>query len=1088
MQLSQPESVKKATNINAIKENNLLFIFISVLNFIQDILAQKNIFVKLYANFFKKVENILKIVILVCYNGSMVKVILTNSYFNIYSLLIEQLKKEGCFSQSNLIFCEEKSTLMVERNIANKFGGSFFTRVFSFGDYMRAFNKDKTILSPEGSAMVIKKLLNEANLSILNKGKNIATAIYTQIAQLKSAKVSPLDLEQVSLSTKGLLKEKIVDLAKIYSLYEDYLIENNIDDQSTVLNGFSSVVESQEELLNTNIFVVGFSRLTKQNLEGISSLIKKGKSFTAILPFGDNKFAFVNETAKKIKDLAVSMGEEYIEERVSSPFLDEAKFITDNLFCPKISATKKETDKIHLYIARDQMEEAEKVASVIASEVRLGKRYKDFTVILPSSADKNIVKKAFSLLGVPAYFDTEYQAENHPLISLIFSYLNVFIKNFEREALLSLVKNPLFCEDKGVVDSFINYVYKFNVNYSLFKKPFKFSSSTDDKLEEAEKIREKLISNFNKFDVLEFLENNNVKEKLDSYAVKLKDLSCSEEGAVTEQIYSKVVEILKEIQFILKDQVTYIEYKNIFASGVASLKLSIIPQYNDAVFVGDFKECAYAVADNLFVMGLTSSVPDVKEESTLLTDKEMDALASLKLLIEPKVKIVNHRRREEIALGLGSFFNKLYLSMPANKFGKEKNQPSQILTFIQNNFTLLPFPITSKYISFNQGVKNFSISLSNYCLKESVDIEDALSFYGATDKQKTNAIIEGANAEVKTHLKDKSIKQDGVVSPTTLENFYECPYKSFITHALGVKEREIGEVSGIAVGNIMHDIFYLYLSKINSVSDQESSNKLFSECAEEVLKDERYAKFIAGSDTLTQINLALKECKKHCFNTYNFINKSTLKPSKDNLERSFYYQIDDKTTLYGKVDRIDENDEYFRVIDYKTGKVDDTDAGLYYGIKLQLYLYSLAVKDKVLAGLYYFDVQDEYDKKGEAKKPYLKGKTLNEMEAVVSQDSSIKDEGKSTFLPITIEEDEIKGASDKETILALVDYAKKMCKNAVDHMNDGVIIPSPIESACKYCKFKSMCNVFDEDKRKIIKISENEIADIILKEEEYGAN
>ena len=286
----------------------------------------------------------------------------------------------------------------------------------------------------------------------------------------------------------------------------------------------------------------------------------------------------------------------------------------------------------------------------------------------------------------------------------------------------------------------------------------------------------------------------------------------------------------------------------------------------------------------------------------------------------------------------------------------------------------------------------------------------------------------------------------------------------------------------------MHDIFYLYLSKLNAVSDNETSNKLFNECTEEVLKYEKYAKFLAGSETLTQINLALKECRKHCFNSFNFINKSALKPSKDNLEKSFYYQIDDNTTLYGKVDRIDVDGEYYRVIDYKTGKVDDTDAGLYYGLKLQLYLYSLAVKDKVLAGLYYFDVQDEYDKKGEAKKPYLKGKTLNVMDAVLSQDSSLKEEGKSAFLPITIVEGEIKGASDEKTISALVDYAKIMCKNAVENMKEGVIVPSPVESACKHCKFMSMCNVLDKDKRKINKISENEIAETISKEENYGAN
>ena len=78
------------------------------------------------------------------------------------------------------------------------------------------------------------------------------------------------------------------------------------------------------------------------------------------------------------------------------------------------------------------------------------------------------------------------------------------------------------------------------------------------------------------------------------------------------------------------------------------------------------------------------------------------------------------------------------------------------------------------------------------------------------------------------------------------------------------------------------------------------------------------------------------------------------------LEEKILYPLSKEKTLTGFVDRVDKVDNYFRIIDYKTGKTDNVKKDLFYGKKLQLFLYANSMKEKLgldCGGVYYFDCQ-----------------------------------------------------------------------------------------------------------------------------------
>ena len=330
-----------------------------------------------------------------------IKLITTNSYFNIFTLLCKELEGKTSIEQKNLIFVEEKGSLMTESAICSAFGGSFNTEVYSFGNFLRLKRGEDKVLSKEGSSMVIKKLLENLSLALLNRGKDASSTVYELIALLKSANVTVSDIEVASENCKGILKTKLKDIAIIFSAYENYLKEKGLTDQSSFLSLLPELIDSLDEIKNANVYVIGYSGLTSQNLNAIESFIKRAKSFTAILPCGDKKVAFVNETADKIKKLCFNLNVKVDLINAKTPYNLEGEIISSSLFNPKEKREKVDSEKIHLLRANSPDEEAENVASIIKSEVLNGKRYKDFTVILPNVNDNEHIKKAFDLLDVP---------------------------------------------------------------------------------------------------------------------------------------------------------------------------------------------------------------------------------------------------------------------------------------------------------------------------------------------------------------------------------------------------------------------------------------------------------------------------------------------------------------------------------------------------------------------------------------------------------------------------------------------------------------------------------------------------------------
>lgn len=1016
----------------------------------------------------------------------MAKLLLTDSYFKTFNLLVGELKNVNTDgAENNLIFCEEKISLMTERAICDKFGGSFFTEVYSFGNYLRLNKNFDNLLTKEGSSMVVRRLLKDLKLKRFKQSQsNLAVKLFELIALLKSSNVSPKEIEQVLDNCKSILKDKLLDVNAVYSAYEKFLTENGYEDQSSALSHLAGVLE-QKDLSNTNVYLLGYAGFTLQQREIIKVLLKKSKSVTAILTAGENKFAFLNETKEIFIDLCKQTATPLDITTDKTEYGEEQAVIKDCLFSPRaFKLEQKPSNTIYFSADSNLYEEVQRVAETIKKHVMAGYRYYDFSIAVPDLNEyADTIKEVFSALEIPFYLDQKTIPNSHPLVKLVLSYIDCKRKNYQREHLTAFFKNPLVCTDKNLLDDFENYLLAQNVDYNRIFTPF--NAQTEGYYEELEKFRAYLTDLLQGFSVIKLLASLDCENKLIEFSSQIKQKGENTHASLNEQIYSSVIKILEQMHALLNDEDDLLEYKNIFLNGVGALELSLLPQYSDAVFIGGYREVALIQNKKIFYIGLTSSVPNLQEDTAILSDSDISALSEFSCLIEPKIRIINHRIRENVAMAFCSYLEDAYLSYPVNTSGG-KSSKSEILGYLEKAFAFKKAPEIEGYLTKKQAIYNFSKDCGEF-IKGSGDMIKASSFYSLANKtdseqsQKLKNLLESANQTIKIRLNNNTeVLVKNVISPTYIEDYYSCPYQAFAKHGLGLKVREKGEMNALAVGNLMHEIFCEYLKNISKVGDENSLNQLFEQIKNQVIQREEYSRFYAQAQSGVGLDEALLECKKFCDKLYQvacdseFTTEFAEVQFGDGKDFPPIELLDGQVKIKGKIDRVDTYGDYFRIIDYKTGTVDASEKNLYAGVKMQLYLYSAVLKDKKLAGLYYLPINDKY--KGEdEKEALLVGKTLNEEQVLIAQDKTLKDNAKSKWLECEKTEKGVKKAVEERILSAMVDYALKMSEQAVKQMKDGVIVPSAYEKACEYCEFKGLCQNSKLFERKVRAISPEEI-------------
>ncbi|MBQ7164702.1 MAG: PD-(D/E)XK nuclease family protein [Clostridia bacterium] len=1050
-------------------------------------------------------------------------------------------------------FCEDKLTMSLETEVARACGGGTFNvQVTSFSRFIRRFSREKgDVLDRESSAMVVKNILlsGAENLACFKRSAfNAGTAVslYELIAQLKSAGVTPSDLS-AGAAMGGALAGKIKDIVYIYNEYENYIAAEGLFDSNSYLSLMPEIIR-REEFKGGAAMLVGFSSLTRQGMNIVKALAESMEEVSVFALSGDNTELYTNE----LKDALIrEIGDFSLVESAES-YGDEQNAIMKYLFEPTcFSAPKTETKKIFLYEAADHDDEITRIAALIRQAVLSGARYREIALAIGGAESyRTAVARVFADYEIPYFIDSRRTLSAHPLANLVVQYVTVIKGGYRAEDVIALEKNPYFQSDRRVSDKFENFCLKNALTAKHIKNGLNLTLSdksdygTDEENEIFESERNRILS----FDVAcrtvadfvsaaeNLLEKCHAFEKAKEFSEKLRGFGNHADAAFTEQAYEKITGVLSSIKRILGGaKTTAAEFRSALTSGFSACKISVLPQLSDAVYVGDYKECKYLGHKILFAAGLNGEVPFAKSDTAILTDRDLTRLEQFNCIVEPKIRIVNRRERENVGAALLSFGDRLYLSrsatgadgkpaakgrifeyftaifsrngrpLPVETFSDERRRARADENFLRHavKYYGAPRPAMKEFLS---GSKEFKEGRGDYLIAETTYIS-ALQEVSPSEKERAEGLLRTSGSELATAIDGSAelIIGNDTVSASVLESYFGCPFACFMKYGLKLAEREEGEVRRNEFGNFLHGVLEDYVavlkkqneSKEKIIYDRATSDAAVKEMLDKRKSEFRYARYLSAEKYEALFGYVEREAKRVAYAVFCQLAGSGFSPAETEAkfrDGAKYPAVKLNTSfgskkVVGKIDRVDRCGDYVRIIDYKTGKIHDKTEEFYTGNSLQLYLYMNAFLQGggKAGGAYYFPVNDKFSD-GEENVYALRGKTLLDEEVVSATDGGLDGENDySAVLDVKFKRKDgvlrpsanAKSLLEEKTFAAYLDYAVKIAERGCEEISEGIIAPSPYEGKCRNCAYSGVCG-FEETRGNVRK--EDGISDETIEE------
>lgn len=991
-------------------------------------------------------------------------------------------EKQG---KKNIIFCEDRLTLIAERALLAKTGGSFLSSVVTFARFLKT--EGKTI-SKQGSVMVVGEIMTRLQrqgvLQCFTSTAGVANnarCIYETLAQISASEITPALLkESLAALPDDTLKKKVADLAAIYEGYEQFLYDGAFLDESKYLSLLPKKLREEGALRGCNVFFLCYNSFTAQARETVRAALETADNVIGVFCGGEEEL-YCNRAVEIFAKVCAEYGKTAIRD-FGVPLDGAAENLRKGLFNP-VRREKIHDESLSIFEAEDKNAEAEYAAMKIRRE--LGEnaklRYRDIAILTPSVAAYSLpLKKALTEYGIPYFIDEKKSLKSHPLSRFLLDCFRVARERYSSASVQSLAQNAFFI-DADTSDEYRNYLLKFANYRGGAKRPIKTGESVSElfDLEKVEEGRKYLLDCTQEIktrgqgrdhcnSVRNILQKINAKKGLEQLAEGLDDVA---QKGYLSQIEKALDGVLSEAELLIGNkEMTAAEFEAVLKDGLDATEISLIPLKYDAVFIGDIADGRIEKTRVLFALGLTDEVPRSAVDTALISDKEIERLKEVKTLLEPTVAEVNLRSRESVCLNLCSFSDKLYLSYPLPADGSEPSV-SDIFRYVDSTFCegnggklvrkkkIAPEDFAYRCSAPSPAIRQLLIEKDEYESKREDTRLEYSSLFTALDKlgvQGKDDFLEKRGGQVCVERGEELFFRDGKISPTALEEYFACPFRHFAERGLKLKDREEAAVLAVDSGNFVHELLEKTALKAATTDTEEDMRKCATEIGTELLQKSAY---IMQQDTASGGYFAeklLKEGVDVAVGAFRQIKNSDF--NVESVETGVNAEF-----FRGKVDRVDGTDKYVRIIDYKTGNIDDSAAAYYTGRKMQMQLYMSELKgERVPAGVFYFPASVAYSDEDEGRFR-MKGFINGSEEALLCGDKNLTEDKKSEYFSATLKNnDRSKKVMDEQTFRDFLDYSVFAARKGCQELKEGYIAATPYEGSCNYCKYGGMCG-FSKD-------------------------
>ena len=1008
-------------------------------------------------------------------------------------------------ANENIVYIiPDKFALNAERiffdttNYKSTFNMEFMTLTRLSNKVIKELNYPCNLIDKQVGSMLVFKIIvqNKDKLKTFSKVYNkvgFVEMVYNTINQFRSSMVSPQDLSQKQEFLFGALKLKMQDLVFVYEKYLE-ILQNSYHDANSRMDLFTNLIKQSEYIKNTTFNFAMFDNLTFQQMETIKELFKyaKGVNFSLIYNVIDeNKRIYINELYQKVKDVAESLNltieKKYVQENLSK----EQEFVLKNLFAynGKSFNTTIQNVPYSLVEARSNRDEVEYCAKSIKLDLFDGLQPNQINVALCQDSSYNdLVKEVFSKYAIPFYLEEELMLSKHFSAKFIIKAIDVVKKNFSQSSVLNLLKTNVISFNYDVKDAFENYVLKNNIKFNSFSKPFEMLSQDQMILEEVRKtLINPLMELKEKFSkaktVLEF--TNSIETYLSKlkFFERLQELKqgLAESNALEfrkiEQAEQKLQQCFDVMKLYLTDEEFDIDsFVELLENTFDNQNIKLVPVGANEVFVSNISSSTFYPAKKMYFLGCTmTSFPNSKADCGIITDEEL-MLLTCKNAIEPSIKDINKREKFKcFQLLFNSNFSVLsYPTQSDDGLGVKSEILEQISKILTINNRKLPILKTSVEIDQIAQVKDKQIQ--QRLLQRFIASDNNI----LKSKKEFNMEHRNISLPISTEITENFTNQiqnaeqlfltAKNMSVSKVENYANCPYNFFLNNGLKLKEREVAEIKPLDVGNILHKVAELFVKQLKVVTENNIKD-VVSKILVIIQEDDEF-KIIFDSLDSFRINSIKDEANRFCEAIYYQIYNGEFKVLKPEYR---IQTVLNGINFKGFVDRIDEIEDYIRIIDYKTGSEKFDFAQLYYGLKIQLFLYAKLISEqlnKKVAGCFYMPVKNSFSKTNTSKYENYKldGVFDESVEILKAMDKNINfEEYKSDIVSLSIKKGEISRYSTPKMLSNiefnnLLNYAENIFIANINNIKAGKIDCLPNRKSattddclCQWCKFKTIC-------------------------------
>lgn len=1036
-------------------------------------------------------------------------------------------------------------------------------------------------LDDAGKAAVMSMALESVSdhLDVFAKQKK-SLSLLKEMLDLSStfieSDINQEDLRQMSNFTDSpFLKKKLGEISLILSSY-NALIENNYFDPMSQLTLLYHVLDEYKYFENKIVVIDGFHGFSQQEYKVIEKILVQSKEAYVTLCTDSlyqndetfDSFSYVKKTAKKIREIAnrhsIKVAKPINLSKNESSFKrfgnKELEVLEKNLYLPVHDTFNDKTENIKLIQAKNIHDECDFVACAIKKFLRSGKyRCRDIAVMSNNENEYNsAIKSSLKKYDIDVFVDKRQEIYTQPLVVLVDSIFDVLSSNFSTEYILKYIKTGLISIDFESLSELENYVLMWNITNKKWLNVWdecpsglgrEMTERDYKQLKNLNEMRESIVQpllrlketigssckgeNLAKgiyYHLIKIKADKNLKE----IAIELDESGETELALQQENIWDLMMDILDLLAKINHDVSKDLKsWHNLYNIIISEYTLGNIPQGLDEVLIGSVERSRLTSPKIVFVLGANSGVfPKTIEEKGIFSNKELKVLENMGFELGEKIENKLLYQRFLAYNALCSAKDYLFVSYPEMSLTGEELTSSEVIFQLKSIFTNLT-TVETQNLSHKHWIESRKTAFEALAMKykDNDELSEGLKNYLISDlyysdKLKTlDAIHKGKDFEITDkEIAKRVFSKDFYLSPSSIEEYFKCPFKYFCKFALKAKPRETAQLDSRQRGIVIHYAFEKLvkeygINQLSSFSDNELKseiNQVIEDYASTNMggldgKDNRFVFLYSRFNEIVfeLIKRLIDEFSHTDFEPVDFELKidrdSEIKPYEIVLESG------NKILVRGSIDRVDKFEKdgtsYIRVVDYKTGGKDFTLSDVLSGLNMQMliYLFSLWKNGEkkygnvMPSGVLYmpskidypklnFDIENNELKKEKNKKMKQAGLLLDNFDSLTAMDKNREN----FYLPITYKKDGVTGnILSYEDFGLLRDKVDSLLKEMGDGLKNGRIPALPAQSAvgdkyvrCQYCDFKSVCCNEDTEKVKLIEKISFDDAIKILREGE----